>query len=241
MIFSPGVAPEATSTPKIESVEGNTSTGNVTENSNEIPAVANVITMKPEPDLDKLGEGITVNEVPDGAESEKYLSELHELQIRNAEQDHLQLLDTIIELLERGEIGNNELKKSIQDTIVVIHREGKDAWEFINSQVTKKWIQYKFQTVHNELEVSIKTPHLVQISDKQKGIFDVLGLQVLHTSNFMRNRIIPQYIVKNERIFPEPPPVVADYSTFRGNYSVKHHAAPAPSVAHDSVIKVCVD
>ena len=229
MIFSPGVAPEATSTPKIESAEGNTSTGNITENSNEIPAVANVITMKPEPDLDKLGEGITVNEVPDAGESEKYLSELHELQIRNAERDHLQLLDTIIELSERGEIGNNELKKSIPDTIVVIHREGKDAWEFINSQLTKKWIQYKFQTVRNELEVSIKTPHLVQISDKQKGIFDVLGLQVLHTSNFMRNRIIPQYIAKNERIFPKQPPVVvvADYSTFRGNYSVKCHAAPA--------------
>ena len=175
------------------------------------------------------------------AQSEKYLSELHELQIKNAERDHLQLLDTIIELSERGEIGNNELKKGIPDTIVVIHREGKDAWEFINSQVMKKWIEYKFQTFRNQLEVSIKTPHLVQISDKQKGIFDVLGLQVLHTSNFMRNRIIPEYIAKNERICPEPPPVVADYSTFRGNYSVKRHAAPAPSVAHDSVIKVCVD
>ena len=171
--------------------EGNTSTGNVAENSNEIPAVANVITLKPELDLDKLGQAITVHQVPDAAESEKYLGELHELKIRNAEQDHLQLLDTIIELSERGEIRNNELKKSIPDSIVVIHREGQEAWEYIHSHVTKKWIEYKFQTFHNELDVSIKTPHLVPISDKQKGIFDVLGLQVLHTSNFMRNRIIP--------------------------------------------------
>ena len=200
-----------------------------------------MISLKPEPDLDKLGQAITVHQVPDAAESEKYLSELHELKIRNAERDHLQLLHTIIELSERGEIGNNELKKGIPDSIVVIHREGQDAWEFIHSHVTKKWIEYKFQTFRNELDISIKTPHLVQISDKQKGIFDVLGLQVLHTSNFMRNRIIPDYIAKNERIVPEPPPVVADYSTFRGNYSVKRHAAPAPSVAHDSVIKVCVD
>ena len=200
-----------------------------------------MITLKPEPDLDKLGQAITVHQVPDAAESEKYLRELHELKIRNAERDHLQLLDTIIELSDRGEIGNNELKKGIPDSIVVIHREGQESWEYIHSHVTKKWIQNKFQTFRNELDVSIKTPHLVQISDKQKGIFDVLGLQVLHTSNFMRNRIIPDYIAKNERIVPEPPPVVADYSTFRGNYSVKRHAAPAPSVAHDSVIKVCVD
>ena len=143
-------------------MEGNTSTGNVAENSNEIPTVANMITLKPELDLDKLGQAITVHQVPDAAESEKYLSELHELKIRNAEWDHLQLLDTIIELSDRGEIGNNELKKGIPDSIVVIHREGQEAWEYIHSHVTKKWIQYKFQTFCNELDVSIKTPHLVQ-------------------------------------------------------------------------------
>ena len=159
--------------------------------------------------------------------------------MQNAERDHLQLLDTIIDLSERGEIGNNELKKGIPDTIVVVHREGKDTWEFINSQVPKKWIQYKFQTVRNKLELSMKTLHLVQITDKQKGIFNVFGLQVLHTSNFMRNCIIPQYITKNERIMPEPPPVVADYSTFWGNYSVKCPATPTPSVSNKSVVKVC--
>ena len=133
-----------------------------------------MITLKPEPDLDKLGQAIIVHQVPDAAESEKYLSELHELKIRNAERDHLQLLDTIIELSERGEIGNNELKKGIPDSIVVIHREGQEASEYIHSHVTKKWIEYKFQTFRNELDVSIKTPHLVQISDKQKGIFECI-------------------------------------------------------------------
>ena len=209
------------------------------ENNNEIPAVANVLTLKQEPDLEKLGDNISIHELPNPTETEKYLTDLQVLKTQNAERNHLQLLDTIIDLSEQGEIRNNKLKKGIPDTIVVVHREGKDAWEFINSQVTKKWIQYKFQTVRNELELSIKTLHLVQIMDKQKGIFDVFGLQVLHTSNFMRNRIIPQYIAKNEQIIPKPPTVVADYSTFRGNYSVKCPAAPTPSVSNESVVKVC--
>ena len=209
------------------------------ENNSEIPAVTNMVTLKVEPDLEKLGDNIAIHKLPNPAETAKYLSELHALKTQNAEQDQLQLLDTIIDLSEQGYIRNNELKKGILDTIVVVHREERNAWEFINSQVTKIWIQYKFQTARNELQVSIKIMHLVQITDKQKGIFDVLGLQVFHTSNFMRNRILPQYIAKNERIVPEPPPVVADYTTYQGNYSVKRPAAPTSPLAHESVVKVC--
>ena len=164
--------------------------------------------------------------------------ELTSLKNLNAERDHLQLLDTIIYMTEKGEIGNNQLNKCIPDSIVVLHREGLDAYEYINAQITKKWIDYKFQTETSQLEISVRTPHLVQIMDKAKGCFDVMGLLVRHTSKFIRNCISPEYYAKNERLVPEPPAVVLDYSAFRGSYSVVKRSAPPPAVGPSSLIKV---
>ena len=189
------------------------------------------------PDLSQLSGVISPNTLPNPEQSAQFLSELTSLKSLNAERDHLQLLDLIIDMTEKGEIGDNALNKSIPDSIIVLHRDGLDAYEYINAQVTKKWIEYKFQTENSNLEISVRTPHLVQITDKGKGRFDVMGLLVRHTSRFVRNRISPEYYTKNERLVPEPPAVVPDYSAFRGHYSVvKCSAVPPPTPS--SLIKV---
>ena len=107
-------------------------------------------------------------------------------------------------MTEKGEIGNNQLNKSIPDSIIVLHREGLDAYEYINTQITKKWIDYKFQTETSQLEISVHTAHLVQIMDKAKGCFDVMGLLVRHTSKFIRNRISPEYYAKMKDWYQNP-------------------------------------
>ena len=107
-------------------------------------------------------------------------------------------------MTEKGEIGNNQLNKSIPDSIIVLHREGLDAYEYINTQITKKWIDYKFQTETSQLEISVHTAHLVQIMDKAKGCFDVMGLLVRHTSKFIRNCISPEYYAKMKDWYQNP-------------------------------------
>ena len=169
---------------------------------------------KIDPDLSQLSAVISPTTLPNLEQSTHFLMELTFLKNVNAEREHLQLLDTIIDMTERGEIGNNHLNKSIPDSIVVLHREGLDAYEYINAQITKKWIEYKFQTETSQLEISVRTPHLVQITDKAKGAFDVMGLTVRHNSKYIRNRISPEYCAKNERRVPEPPAVVPDYAAF---------------------------
>ena len=193
---------------------------------------------KIDPDLSQLSGIISPTTLPNPEQSAQFLMELTSLKNLNAERDHLQLLDTIIDMMEKGEIGNNQLNKCIPDSIVVLHREGLDAYEYINAQITKKWIDYKFQTETSQLEISVRTPHLVQITDKAKGCFNVMGLLVRHTSKYIRNHISPEYYAKNERLVPEPPAVVPDYSAFRGSYSVVKRSAPPPAVGPSSLIKV---
>ena len=188
---------------------------------------------KIDPDLSQLSGVISPTTLPNPE-----CSELTSLKNLNAERDHLQLLDTIIDMMERGEINNNHLNKCIPDSIVVLHWEGLDAYEYINTQITKKWIDYKFQTETSQLEISVRTPHLVQITDKAKGSFDVMGLLVRHNSKYIRNRISPEYYAKNERLVPEPPAFVPDYSAFRGSYSVVKRSAPSPAVGPSSLVKV---
>ena len=190
------------------------------------------------PDLTQLSGVISPTTLPNPEESANFMKELTFLKNLNAERDHLQLLDTIIDMTEKGQIGHNPLNKCIPDSIIVLHREGLDAYEYINAQITKKWIDYKFQTDSSQLEISVRTPHLVQITNKAKGCFDVMGLLVRHTPKFIRNRISPEYYAKNERLVPEPPAVVADYSAFRGNYSVVKRSAPPPAVDQSSLVKV---
>ena len=193
---------------------------------------------KIDPDLSQLSGVISPTALPNPEQSAHFLMELTSLKNPNAERDHLQLLDTFIDMMERGEIGNNHLNKCIPDSIVVLHREGLDAYEYINAQITKKWIEYKFQTETSQLEISVRTPHLVQITDKAKGSFDVMGLLVRHNSKYIRNHISPKYYAKNERLVPEPPAVVPDYSAFRGSYSVVKRSAPPPAVGPSSLVKV---
>ena len=193
---------------------------------------------KIDPDLSQLNGVISPTTLPNPEQSAQFLMELTSLKNLNAERDHLQLLDTIIDMTERGEISNNHLNKCIPDSIVVLHREGLDAYEYINAQITKNWIDYKFQTETSQLEISVRTPHLVQITDKAKGSFDVMGLLVRHNSKYVRNCISPEYNAKNERLVPEPPAFVPDYSAFRGSYSVVKRSAPPPAVGPSSLVKV---
>ena len=107
-------------------------------------------------DLSQLSGVISPTALPNPERSAHFLMELTSLKNLNAERDHLQLLDTIIDMTERGEIGNNHLNKCIPDSIVVLHREGLDAYEYINAQITKMWIEYKFQTETSQLEISVR-------------------------------------------------------------------------------------
>ena len=83
---------------------------------------------KIDPDLSQLSGVISPTTLPNPEQSAQFLMELTSLKNLNAERDHLQLLDTIIDMTEKGEISNNQLNKSIPDSIVVLHREGLDAY-----------------------------------------------------------------------------------------------------------------
>ena len=85
---------------------------------------------KIDPDLSQLSGVISPTALPNPQLSAHFLKELTSLKNLNAERDHLQLLDTIIDMTERGEISNNNLNKCIPDSIVVLHREGLDAYEY---------------------------------------------------------------------------------------------------------------
>ena len=75
--------------------------------------------------------------------------ELTSLKNLNAERDHLQLLDTIIDMTERGEIGNNHLNKCIPDSIVVLHRKGLMLANTLTLKLPKSGSNTNFKLKHH--------------------------------------------------------------------------------------------
>ena len=76
---------------------------------------------------------------------------------------------------------------------------------------------YRFQISENSnFSMDLKTKNLVQITDKSGNTCDVMGLVIRHSSSFQRNRIFPEYYMKNEK-----PASIGDYSSFKGGYSTK--------------------
>ena len=142
----------------------------------------------------------------------------------------LGIIDTIINMTKEGKIVGQDINQKIPDSIVVTVVEGEQP-EYICSQITKKWIMYRFQIGENDqFSVDLKTKNLVQIMDKLENTCDVIGLVICHSSSFQRNRIFPEYLVKNKKLSPTQPSSVGDYSAFKGSCTTKKR--PSPSKPH---------
>ena len=160
--------------------------------------------------------------MPSEEDCAKYLQEMEMLKLQNEQSKLLGIIDTIINMTKEGKIVNQDINQKIPDAIVVSVPDGEQPTEYICSQVTKKWIMYRFQISENSnFSVDLKTKHLVQITDKSENTCDVMGLVIRHSSSFQRNRIFPEYYVKNEKLSPAPPCIVGDYSSFKGGFSTK--------------------
>ena len=161
-------------------------------------------------------------DVPSEEDCAKYLQEMEMLKLQNEQLKLLGIIDTIINMTKEGKIVNQDINQKIPDAIVVSVPDGEQPTEYICSQVTKKWIMYHFQISENSnFSVDLKTKHLVQITDQSENTCDVMGLVIRHSSSFQRNRIFPEYYVKNEKLSPAPPSTVGDYSSFKGGFSTK--------------------
>ena len=65
----------------------------------------------------------------------------------------------------------------------------------------------------------------MQVTDNALNTFDLFGF-VEHSARNRRNRISPEYIAKNEPIFPKPPRQIGSYSQFRTSQAVKKPFLP---------------
>ena len=172
----------------------------------------------------KLGKIIENENIatPSEEEEQKFLKEIDALKKKNEQGKLLGVIDQIIFLTKECKILDQDINHSIPDSIVTLHREGNNIYEYIIAPVTKKWIEYKFQIQEGgQYVMQLKTSHLVQITDTLDKMCDIMGLLIMHNSAMRRNRIIPEYLAKNEALVPLRPPAVADYSAFKGHYAAK--------------------
>ena len=161
-------------------------------------------------------------DVPTEEDSSKYLEDMEMLKLQNEQSKMLGIIDTIIDMMKESKIVSQDINQKIPDSIVVTVIEGKQPTEYICSQITKKWIVYRFQIGENDqFSVDLKMKNLVQITDKLENTCNVIGLVICHSSSFQRNRIFPEYLVKNEKLSPARPPSVGDYSAFKGSCTMK--------------------
>ena len=142
-------------------------------------------------------------DVPTEEDSSKYLENMEMLKLQNEQSKMLGIIDTIINMTKEGKIVGQDINQKIPDSIVVTVVEGEQPTEYICSQITKKWIMYRFQIGENDqFSVDLKTKNLVQITDKLENTCDVIGLVIRHSSSFQRNRIFPEYLVKKRKAQP---------------------------------------
>ena len=192
--------------------------------------------------LFKLGKIIENENIATPSEEEelKFLHEIDALKKKNEQGKLLGAIDQIIFLTKECKILDQDINHSIPDSIVTLHREGNNIYEYIVAPVTKKWIEYKFQIQEGgQYLVQLKTSHLVQVTDSINKTCDIMGLLVMHNSAMRRNRIIPEYLAKNEALVPPCPPAVADYSAFKGHYAPKKRT-PTPPPLKVSIILIRV-
>ena len=136
---------------------------------------------------------------------------------------------------------DQDINHSIPDSIVTLHQEGNNIYEYIIAPVTKKWIEYKFQIQEGgQYVVQLKTSHLVQITDTLNKTCDIMGLLIMHNSAMRRNRIIPEYLAKNEALVPPHPPAVADYSAFKGHYAAEKRTTTPPPMKVSSIFIILI-
>ena len=87
--------------------------------------------------------------------------------------------------------------------------------------------------------MQLKTSHLVQITDTLNKTCDIMGLLIMHNSAMRRNRIIPEYLAKNEALVPLHPPAV-DYSAFKGHYAAKKRTTTPPPMKLSSIFIILI-
>ena len=89
-------------------------------------------------------------DVPTEEDSSKYLEDMEMLKLQNKQSKMLGIIDTIINMMKEGKIVGQDINQKIPDSIVVTVVEGEQPTEYICSQITKKWIMYRFQIGEND-------------------------------------------------------------------------------------------
>ena len=204
------------------------------------------VVVKPKKEKEKVKDNLLklativqneAEDVPIEEDSSKYLEDMEMLKLQNEQSKMLGIIDTIINMMKEGKIVGQDINQNIPDSIVVTVVEGEQPTEYICSQITKKWIMYRFQIGENDqFSVDLKTKNLVQITDKLENTCDVIGLVIRHSLSFQRNRIFPKYLVKNKKFSPARPSSVGDYSAFKGSCTTKKR--PSSSKPHTPQRKV---
>ena len=106
-------------------------------------------------------------DVPTEEDSSKYLEDMEMLKLQNEQSKMLGIIDMIINMMKEGKIVGQDINQKILDSIVVTVVEGEQPTEYICSQITKKWIMYRFQIRENDqFSVDFKMKNFVQIMDK---------------------------------------------------------------------------
>ena len=176
--------------------------------------------------LDNLSSLVQESVLPSDQETSVYLTEVSTLKKQNLEHEMLNVLDEIIDMTVSGEIGQNDIDTEIPKTIIARIIQGDFSAEYIHSSITKKWVSHRFQQDSERYSIQEKSKTLVQVTDNALNTFDLFGLFVEHSARNRRNRISPEYIAKNEPIFPKPPRQIGSYSQFRTSQAVKKPFLP---------------
>ena len=162
---------------------------------------------------------------PTEEETNSYLEKVALIKKRNSETAMLNLLDEIIDMSVGSKIGQAELENMIPDNILFTFRQGDFMTEYIQAGITKKWADLHFQEDKDRYVITVRSPSLVEVVDKQTGTFDLFGLLIKYSSTNKRNRIVPEYIAKCEPVEPKPRQT-GKYSSFSGSHAIKRPLIP---------------
>ena len=175
--------------------------------------------------LEGLCDFVEEETSPTEEETNSYLETVALIKKKNIETAMLNLLDQIIDMSVGSKIGQAELENMILGTILFTFQQGDFMTEYIQAGITKKSADLCFQEDKNRCVITMRSPSLVEVVDKQTGTFDLFGLLIKYSSTNKRNRIVPEYITKCEPVEPKPRQT-GKYSSFSGSHAIKRLLIP---------------
>ena len=121
--------------------------------------------------LEGLCDFVEQETSPTEEETNSYLEKVTLIKKRNSETAMLNLLDEIIDISVGGKLGQAELENMIPDNILFTFQQGDFMTEYIQAGITKKWADLRFQEDKDRYVITLRSPSLVEVVDKQTGTF----------------------------------------------------------------------